>query len=57
MPKRSKKLPRAVSKIFGSLSRADLVAMVREEMLGLPELPRDTKQRANPTAARQKKKG
>jgi len=31
--------------------------MVREEMLGLPELPRDTKERANPTAARQKKKG
>ena len=55
MPKRSRKLPRSVSKMFGSVSRAEIIDMIREEMLALPELPRDPKQRSKATAARQKK--
>jgi len=55
MSTRSRKLPRSVSKIFGSVSRTELIDMVREEMLRLPVLPRNTKQRAKATAARKKK--
>jgi len=55
MPKRPKKLPPAVRKMFGSVSRAELIEMIREEMLALPKLPRGTKQRSKPTAARRKK--
>jgi hypothetical protein len=54
MPKASKHL-RAALKLL-RMSRAELVDMVREEMLELPKLPPETRQRVKASRSRQKKR-
>jgi len=54
MPTLSRKQVRTAIKLLNE-SRTMIAEIVREEMLGLPKLPRKTKRRAKATAGRQKK--
>jgi DNA-directed RNA polymerase specialized sigma54-like protein len=54
MPKPSKKQVRTAIQLLQSM-RAEIAEIVRQEILGLPELPSKTTQRAKATTTRRKK--
>lgn len=44
-----------MGQLLRSVSRTELIDIIREEMLGLPKRPSGAKQQAKPSAARRKK--